>query len=390
MSQPDVLAIDHAAALAVNRRIYAALARRGLKVELAIPERVLTEGLPPADPPAADDPPLHPLPFRGANLRYLTIDGLDALLEARQPRLVHLDNEPDTPLAWRLGGWAHRRARPLTARSAESEFFPLMQSLARGEPRQALRNLRTRASALATRRRVDRVFCLSQQIADTWRKVGFAGRTAIMPLGFEPALFHPDALDRLRRRASLGLTAPTVAYFGRVIEKKGPHILIAALAQARELDWQLLMNRFEAEAGYAAALLQPLQEAGLADRVVTFAARHEEMASYMRAADVVAVPSLWEEQYGRVAAEAMATGAAVVASRRGALPEILGEAGVLVPSGDVAALAATLRRLLGDAPERARLGAAAAERAASALSLERQADIMAETFRTLLAQERLR
>jgi glycosyltransferase involved in cell wall biosynthesis len=388
MTALDVLAIDHAAALAVNRRIYAALVRRGLSVEVAIPERVLVEGLPPADPPAADDPPLHRLPFQGTNLRYLKVEGLDALLQARQPRLVHLDNEPDTPLAWRLGGWAQRHGRRLTARSAESEFFPVAQSLARGEPRQVLRNLRTRAASLLTRRRVDRVFCLSQQIAATWRKVGFAGRTVVMPLGFEPALFHPDALDRLRRRAALSLTEPTVSYFGRVMEKKGPHVLIAALARLGDLRWQLLLNRFEAEAGYAAALLQPLQAAGLAERVVTFAARHDEMASYMRAADVVVVPSLWEEQYGRVAAEAMAVGAAVVASRRGALPEILGEAGVLLPSGDVAALAACLRRLLTDAQERARLGAAAAARAAGALSLERQADVIAQTFRNLLAEER--
>ena len=387
MSAPDVLAIDHAAALAVNRRIYAALARRGLRVELAIPERVLIEGRPPADPPAADDPPLHRLHFRGSNLRYLRIDGLRELLEARRPRLLHLDNEPDTPLAWRLGGWAQRHGRRLTTRSAESEFFPIVRSLRQGEPRQAIRNLRTRVSALLTRRRVDRVFCLSQQIAETWRKVGFAGRTVLMPLGFEPALFHPDALDRLRRRAALGLSEPTVAYFGRVIEKKGPHILIAALARLGDQRWQLLMNRFEAEAGYAASLLQPLQAAGLAERVVTFAARHEEIPSYMRAADVVVVPSLWEEQYGRVAAEAMAVGAAVIASRRGALPEILGAAGILLPSGDVAALAAALRLLLTDTQERARLAAAAAARATGALSLERQADIMAETFRALIAGE---
>jgi glycosyltransferase involved in cell wall biosynthesis len=388
MSPPDVLAIDHAAALAVNRRVYAALLRRGLRVELAIPERTLVEGSPPADPPAGDDPPLHRLPFRGANLRYLKVEGLDALLAARRPRIVHVNNEPDTPLVWRLGGWVHRQQGAFTAQSLESEFFPLGRSLAQGDLRQSARHLRTRLFAALTRRRVDRVFCLSQQIADTWRRVGLGEKTTVMPLGFEPALFHPDALDRLRRRAALGLAEPTVAYFGRVIEKKGTHILIAALARLGDLRWQLLMNRFEDEAGYTATLLRPLQAAGLADRVVTFAARHEEMASFMRAADVVAVPSLWEEQYGRVAAEAMAVGAAVIASRRGALPEILGEAGVLVPSGDVTALAAALRRLLTDPQDRQRLGAAAAARAAGALSLERQADIMAETFRTLLGQER--
>jgi len=386
MSRPDLLAVDHAAALAVNRRVYAALLRRGLALELVIPERVLVEGRPPAEPAAADDPPLHRLSFRGGNLRYLTIDGLGALLRERRPRIVHLDNEPDTPLAWRLGRWAGAAGAALTTRSAESEFFPLRRSLGSGDLKQAARNLRTRLGSLATRGRVDRVFCLSEQIADTWRQIGFAGRTTVMPLGFEPRLFHPDPADRDRRRAALGLNRPTVAYFGRVIEKKGPHILVAALARLGDLPWQLLINRFEAAADYAEALLRPLQAAGLSDRVVDFTARHEEMASFMRAADIVAVPSLWEEQYGRVAAEAMAVGAAVIASRRGALPEVLGEAGLLVPSGDVAAMTEALRRLLSDEPARRMLGEAAARRAASVLSLGRQADIMAGCFRELLAR----
>jgi len=388
MSGLDVLAIDHAAALAVNRRVYAALLRRGLSVELAIPPQVLVEGRRPAEPPAADDPPLHRLAFRGGNLRYLRIDGLEALLASRRPRIVHLNNEPDTPLAWRLGGWARRHGAALTAQSLESEFFPLAQSLARGDLRQGARHLRTRLGAALAGRRVDRIFCLSRQIAGTWRRVGLGERTTVMPLGFEPALFHPDAADRERRRAMLGLTRPTVAYFGRVMQKKGPQVLVAALVRLADLPWQLLVNRFEESEGFAAALFRPLEEAGLGDRIVRFAARHEEMGSYMRAVDVVAVPSLWEEQYGRVAAEAMASGAAVVASRRGALPEIVGDAGVLVPSADVGALAEALRALLTDARRRADLGRAAAARAVAELSLERQADIMAESFRALLARRR--
>jgi glycosyltransferase involved in cell wall biosynthesis len=173
-----------------------------------------------------------------------------------------------------------------------------------------------------------------------------------------------------------------------VIAKKGPHVLVAAMKELGALPWQLLINRFHEEEDYAAQLLQPLTSAGLGDRIVRFAGKHEEMASYMRAADIVVVPSLWEEQYGRVAAEAMAVGACVIASCRGALPEILGEAGLPVPSGDVAALRAALSELLQDPDRRRRLGAAAATRAAAVLSLERQADIMEESFRALLAEGR--
>jgi glycosyltransferase involved in cell wall biosynthesis len=76
-------------------------------------------------------------------------------------------------------------------------------------------------------------------------------------------------------------------------------------------------------------------------------------------------PSLWPEPFGLVALEAAAAGKPIVATAMGGLRDIVvdGETGLLVPSEDRDALAAALRRLIGDAELRARLGAAAQERA---------------------------
>lgn len=72
----------------------------------------------------------------------------------------------------------------------------------------------------------------------------------------------------------------------------------------------------------------------------------EELPAFYRSVDVLAVPSLptptWLEQFGRVAVEAMASGVPVVASDSGALPDVVGGAGVLVPPGDAAALRSAL------------------------------------------------
>jgi glycosyltransferase involved in cell wall biosynthesis len=91
-----------------------------------------------------------------------------------------------------------------------------------------------------------------------------------------------------------------------------------------------------------------------------------KLGPHYRAAAVVAAPSR-REGYGVVAREAMAWGRPVVASAVGGLTDAVedGVTGLLVPPGDVGALRAALERLLGDAELRARLGAAAREKAPS-------------------------
>ena len=82
--------------------------------------------------------------------------------------------------------------------------------------------------------------------------------------------------------------------------------------------------------------------------------------------------------------EAMAQGAAVVTSSGTATEEVIGDTGVTVIPGDVEALADALLSLLDDAPKRARLGAAARERAA-AFTWERTGLLLADVYREAVA-----
>ena len=90
---------------------------------------------------------------------------------------------------------------------------------------------------------------------------------------------------------------------------------------------------------------------GIGDRV-TFHGHvdEEQIPETYRRFDVLAVPSIplpsWVEQFGRVVVEAQASGVPVVASASGALPDVVGDEGLLVPPGDPAALAAALARFL--------------------------------------------
>ncbi|HEX9799339.1 MAG TPA: glycosyltransferase family 1 protein [Thermoanaerobaculia bacterium] len=88
----------------------------------------------------------------------------------------------------------------------------------------------------------------------------------------------------------------------------------------------------------------------------------DDLPALYRGALALVVPSLWEG-FGLPAAEAMACGTPVAAADRGALPEVIGDAGLLFPPDDVDAIAAALARLLDDAALRAELARRGPQRA---------------------------
>lgn len=91
-----------------------------------------------------------------------------------------------------------------------------------------------------------------------------------------------------------------------------------------------------------------------------------QMGAVYSAADIVCVPSVWDEPFGMVACEAMAAGKPVVASAVGGIPEIVvdGETGLLAPPGDETALAEAILALANNPPLRTRMGQGGRERAA--------------------------
>ncbi|WP_297551576.1 glycosyltransferase family 4 protein [Amycolatopsis sp.] len=109
-----------------------------------------------------------------------------------------------------------------------------------------------------------------------------------------------------------------------------------------------------------------------------------ELAELVASAEIACVPSLFEG-FSLPAAEAMACGTPLVVTSGGALPEVVGDAALIVPPGDPDALADALTRLLNDAELRARLSAAGLVRAA-ALSWRRTAEETANHYRRLLGQ----
>ncbi|GAB2776999.1 hypothetical protein GCM10027039_42820 [Terrabacter koreensis] len=173
---------------------------------------------------------------------------------------------------------------------------------------------------------------------------GFPGRARTIDLGTDLNLFTPSPTAH----AGSPDDAPVVGFAGRLDHAKGADVLLRAVALQGDLRCRLAGD------GPDRRRLEELAVTlGVSDRVEFVGALEPgRLADFYRSLDVLAVPSLttpsWVEQFGRVAIEAMACGVPVVVSDSGALPDVVGDAAVVVAEGDEAALAKALAAIVRD------------------------------------------
>lgn len=158
-----------------------------------------------------------------------------------------------------------------------------------------------------------------------------------------------------------------VGFVGALEPRTGVAALIEAagrfLSERPEATLTVVGDAPPGDDGHAQLLPAAARATGVSERI-DFEGRSGDAATRMAELDVLVVPSL-AEPFGMPAAEAAAAGVAVVASRTGGLPEIVedGVTGLLVPPGDVGALAHAVGALLDDPSRRAELGQEARRRA---------------------------
>lgn len=188
------------------------------------------------------------------------------------------------------------------------------------------------------------------------------GQLHVVPLGVDTELFTP-APDRVSGRI--------IAIASADVPLKGiSHLLhaVARLRVERNLDVQLV-SKLEPN-GPTEKLIAEL---GISDIVTTSSGLSDsELAELLASAEVACIPSLYEG-FSLPAVEAMASGTPIVASRAGALPEVVGpdgECARLVKPADVDELTSVLGQLLDSPLERHRLGAAGRRRALEVFSWE--------------------
>ncbi|QAY69027.1 glycosyltransferase [Xylanimonas protaetiae] len=338
-----VLRVSHSAVVDAWRERERALRRRGLEVDL-VSARVWDEGgrLVPLEPRAGE--PVVGARTLGSHPALFLFDPRTLWRALGRPHdVLDLHEEPYALVtaeilalraarrAWdRLRGRRPGPRAPYLVYSAQNIYkrYPVPFGLVER----------------AVLRRAGGVHVCNDATAGIARRKGATCAVPNIPLGVDLAVFAPAPGGRAAERAP-GARA-VVGYAGRLVDYKGVDVLVRAVLADDGLELRL------AGAGPLEAELRSL--AAPAGARITFVGSlsGDALVSFYRGLDVLAVPSLdtpgWLEQFGRVAVEAMACGTPVVASRSGALPDVVGDAGILVPQGDSAALGDALRRVTAD------------------------------------------
>jgi glycosyltransferase involved in cell wall biosynthesis len=298
---------------------------------------------------------------------YRNREELHRLIDELKPDILDLHEEP-VSVAARQGLAAAPAELPVvmyTAQNVDKRYPPPFSVYER-----------------RAHRRVAALYPCSRQAASVARGKGFAGLIDVIPLGYDPQLFHEG-------EQSLDDDELVLALFGRFLPEKGVRDAVQVLARVNSIrPARLLLAGSGPEERPARELAAVL---GVADRLqVELWRPASELAELYRRAHVVLVPSVatptWVEQFGRVIVEAHASGAVVAGYASGSIPEVAGEAAVLADPGNATQLAERVVTVLGDLDEYARLrarGLALCRTRTWAHVAERQAEL----YRRVIAGE---
>ena len=291
---------------------------------------------------------VHTLPM--GDLDLVLLFRLYRLMRAWKPDLVHLHSRIGADV---MGGIAARLARVAVVHSRRQD------------------NPERRWAVALKYRLHDRVIAISEGIGEVLLGEGLpAQKLRVVRSAVDPAPFS-QTCDRGRFRQEFGLRAgsPVIGVVAQLIRRKGHRILLQALP-ALLADSTNLRVLFFGKGSLEMEIRRQIDELGLGG-VVTMAGFRDDLARVLPCLDVLVHPAL-REGLGVSLLQAACAAVPIVAFNAGGVPEAVrdGVNGLLVPSGDAAALGEAVHRLLDDPDLAQRMGRAGRALMLSEFSVE--------------------
>ncbi len=190
---------------------------------------------------------------------------------------------------------------------------------------------------------VDKIFCVSEYIKARFLKgiEDETGKVIVLHNGIE------------KTKTTICNKNNHVLYVGRIVKEKGVDLFVNAVEKIYKKypNWKFIIigatriGEKKLHDKFSKNTIEKFKKLGNQ----TFVTGHlsaNEVQTFMKKASVIVIPSVWQEPFGLVAAEAMSNGLAIVSSNVGGLPEIIGENGILIDNINHIKIANTLEKLL--------------------------------------------
>ena len=367
-----ILSIAHnAVAVSNRRRVEALRSQPGIEVTLLTPPWWFEEGRRIEVPPAAPWRVGRTV-FSGNGTRHLYLTGLVAALRAAQPDVIDLYEEPFSLVALQT-----LVLRNLLAPGAALVFYSAVNVHRQWRwPYRWIEQM--------VLKHADGAHVPNHDVVPILRAKGFAHQPVnVIPLGVDEERFA-----EVQPMKVPGGARPRISFVGRLEPVKALVVLLDAFAQLTTPASLVIAgdgserDRLHARIG---ALAQQVK--------IVPPIAYEDMPAFLKSLDILVLPSvtilpLHREQFGRVLVEAMAAGVAVIGSSSGAIPEVIGDAGLVVPERDPGALAGAIDRLLANPEHRDALKKRGHQRVQERFAWPVVAEQTIDLFRAALAYRR--
>ena len=235
--------------------------------------------------------------------------------------------------------------------------------------------------------RVSRFIAVSDFVRDRLRHSNYVKNEKCITIynGINLQRFNPSEKILARNMLRFPLSCTIVCSVAMHIPEKGIHFLLQALAILVHKNGVKDITAIIVGEGWYTDELKAMTEKLNLSNHVQYLGRRSDVQTIIAASDMVVVPSVWEEAFGLIIAEAMASERPVVASRIGGIPELIdhGHTGVLFEPGNIDALAQAIFVLLKNPTYRQSLAKAALAKAHERFDISQQITKLIDIYETV-------
>lgn len=229
-----------------------------------------------------------------------------------------------------------------------------------------------------TMHQVDRFVCYSKKAKQCLMTEGISeDRISHISLGVDIVAFYP--CEKKNEQF-------TILFVGRLVEEKGIFDVYASYKQLLQNNKKVFL-KIVGSGPMEQRLKYAIQKDGLSDFVTVEHRSYQEMPEIFQKADILCAPSkktpTWEEQYGMVFVEALASGLPIVSYDTGAIPEIVKDGGLLCGDGNIAQLTHSCELLYSDRKLCSKIGRIGRERAEKLFDAKKTSLLIENLYKAL-------